>query len=187
MPRSRNRRARPAVRGGGTRDEKGSDGGAVSLQTELERAREAALKLLTVRARSIGELRERLSRKAFDGEVCDRVVGDLQAAGLLDDAEFARLWADERVRLRPVGRRRLVAELRAKKVEPAVIEEVAAEVYEEHPETELARRALSRRTRSTGRDVSEGDRRRLEGFLLRRGFSYATVATVLKNPEGEDS
>ena len=35
-------------------------------------------------------------------------------------------------------------------------------------------------------DVIERERRRLEGFLLRRGFSYATVAEVLKNPEGED-
>lgn len=153
----------------------------------MERAREAALKLLTVRARSVGELRERLSRKAFAEDVCERIIGDLTAVGLLDDLEFARLWADERVRLRPVGRRRLVAELRAKKVEPAVIEEVAAEVYEEHAETELARRALGRRTRPTGPDAVERDRRRLEGFLLRRGFSYATVASVLKSPEGEDS
>lgn len=153
----------------------------------MERAREAALRLLTVRARSIGELRERLARKAFSEEVCERIINDLAAVGLLDDRDFARLWAEERVRLRPVGRRRLVSELRTKKVDPAVIDEVAAEVYEEHSETELARRALLKRTRAGGPEAVERQRRRLEGFLLRRGFSYATVATVLKNPEGEDS
>jgi regulatory protein len=154
--------------------------------TETERARDAALVLLTVRARSVGELRDRLRRKSFAEDVCERVIADLMSAGLLDDMEFARLWADERVRLRPVGRRRLTAELRARGVDPAVIDEVAAEVYEEHPEEELARRALRKRTRSGDADVVERDRQRLEGFLLRRGFSYATVARVLKGPNGGD-
>ena len=157
------------------------------LQGEMERARDAALRLLTVRARSVGELRDRLIRKSFAGDICERVIEDLAGAGLLDDVEFARLWADERVRLRPVGRRRLVAELRAKKVDAAVIDEVAAEVYTEHTESELARRALRKRIRSGGREVVERDRRRLEAFLLRRGFSFATVAAVLRSPEGEDS
>ncbi len=170
----------------GARDENEPDGARTGFPAELERAREAALRLLTVRARSVGELRDRLARKAFAEDVCDRIIDDLTAVGLLDDRDFARLWAEERVRLRPVGRRRLTNELRAKKVDTAVIDEVAAEVYEEHSETELARRALKKRTRSGGPDVVERERRRLEGFLLRRGFSYATVAEVLKNPDGED-
>ncbi len=186
MPRYRKRGARPAPNRSGARDENEAGGAAAGVQAELERAREAALRLLTVRARSVGELRDRLARKAFSEDVCERIIADLTAVGLLDDRDFARLWAEERVRLRPVGRRRLVNELRAKKVEPAVIDEVAAEVYEEHSETELARRALKKRIRAGGPDVIERERRRLEGFLLRRGFSYATVAAVLKNPEGED-
>ncbi len=186
MPRYSKRGARPAPKRAGARDQNEPRGSAASLTTELERAREAALKLLTVRARSVGELRDRLARKAFAEDVCERIIADLSAAGLLDDRDFARLWADERVRLRPVGRRRLVSELRAKKVDPAVIDEVAAEVYEEHSETELARRALRKRIRAGGPEVIERERRRLEGFLLRRGFSFGTVAAVLKDPEGED-
>lgn len=181
MSRFGNRGARPRRGGAGTREEDNTQ-----PSTELERAREAALMLLTVRARSVGELRDRLERKSFAEDACVRVIADLTAAGLLDDREFARLWADERVRLRPVGRRRLVAELRAKKVDTAVIDEVAAEVYGKHPEVELARRALRKRTRSVDTEEIERDRRRLEGFLLRRGFGYATVAAVLKDPDGGD-
>jgi len=162
------------------------DEAAVDPREELERAREAALMLLTVRARSVSEMDERLARKRVPQEVRTRVIQDLTAAGLLDDHAFARLWADERVRLRPVGRRRLVAELRAKRIDPAVIDQVAAEVYDEHAEVDLARRVLAKRLRGGGVETLERERTRLRGFLLRRGFSHETVTAVLNDPEGED-
>ena len=146
---------------------------------ERERAREAALRLLAVRARSRRELLDRLRRKGFPAGVAGPVVADLVDVGLVDDRAFARMWADERVRLRPVGPARLRSELTSKGVPPQVVDEIIRETYEAHPEPELARRALDKKVRGA-KDVDRGATRRLRAFLTRRGFSHATVDEVLR-------
>ncbi len=152
---------------------------------ERARARGAALRLLSVRARSRRELLDRLKRKGFDSDVAGSVVEALTETGLVDDREFARLWADERMRLRPVGSRRLRHELAAKGVPAEVVADVVRATYETHPEADLARRVLEKRARRTG--VGEAKARtRLHAFLVRRGFSHATAAQALRELRMED-
>lgn len=149
--------------------------------SERARAREAALRLLDARARSSRELVDRLIRKSFGREAAEHVVGELTETGLVDDREFARLWAEERMRLRPVGRLRLARELALKGVSREIIEDVLDASYAEHPETELARRvACARRSRGP---VDGAARRRLYSLLLRRGFTHETVSQVLSEQE----
>jgi regulatory protein len=148
-------------------------------------AKEAALRLLAVRARSEGELRDRLRRKGFDGEVVESVIGSLATVGLVDDEQFARAWADEKVRLRPVGPRRLTQELLVRHVDRDVADRVVDQTYREHPERELARRALEKRTRVSGGAGDRKRRARLHSFLVRRGFSHSVAAEVLDELEGE--
>jgi len=83
------------------------------VDADRARARESALRLLAVRARSRSELLDRLERKGFERGVATEVVDALEGVGLVDDHEFGRLWAEEKMRLRPVGPRRLLKEKRA--------------------------------------------------------------------------
>ncbi|MBD3349218.1 MAG: hypothetical protein GF400_08510 [Candidatus Eisenbacteria bacterium] len=145
---------------------------------EEERVRSAALRLLAVRARSVRELEDRLARKGFGADAVSSVVGRLQDAGLLDDREFARLWAEDRMRLRPVGPRRLRSELTSRRVPRKIVEETVARTYAEHDEDELAWRALSRRAKAT--EITTREKRRLHGFLLRRGFGYEAIAAAFE-------
>ncbi len=163
-----------AAYGGGAR---GGDDSAV-VDDERVRAREAAFRLLAVRARSVRELGDRLRRKGLSAAVVEETLDALTATGLLDDREFARAWADERVRLKPVGPMRLRQELTAKGVPAAVVDEVVQETYREHDELELAARALGKRSR--GRVPTPREAARLNAFLLRRGFSYEVAALAVK-------
>jgi regulatory protein len=150
---------------------------------ELARAREAALRLLAVRARSKAELLDRLRRKGIGATAASDAVTALEDVGLVDDVGFSRLWAEERVRLRPVGARRLERELLVKGVPATVIAEIIGETYREHPEIELARRALAKhRAKSGPRDLRK-ERARAYAFLLRRGFSHDVAAQALKERE----
>ncbi len=149
------------------------------------RAREAALRLLAVRARSEGELVDRLRRKGFTEEVTAVVVSGLAEVGLVDDAAFARAWADEKMRLRPIGPRRLTSELFSKRIRKELVALVVDETFREHSELELARRAIEKKVRVSGGVDAAKRRARLHSFLLRRGFSYEVAATVLKEIEGE--
>ena len=152
---------------------------------ERERARESALRLLTVRARSEGELRDRLREKGFADAVAAETIAALAEVGLVDDAAFARAWADERVRLRPVGPRRLSQELAQKRVPRGIADGVVEETFREHDEFELARRAVRGKLRAPGTTDARKRRARLYSFLVRRGFSYEVVSAVLKETEGD--
>jgi len=155
--------------------------------------REAALRLLAHRARSRGELATRLRRKDFPSRLIRRVLDDLEARGWLDDAEFARSWIRDRLRLRPRGRRALLSELRKKGVDAAVIEAALDEIFAdpEHSEREIAftlaegwlRRqtgGLSEALLAGGRDPNaEKARRRFQGYLARRGIPGGLIRQAL--------
>lgn len=164
---------------------------ALEREDLVWRAREAALNLLSYRARSAAELRRRLRRKDFPDDVVDRCVADLAAKGLVDDAAFAASWVRDRVRGRPRGARRLVQELRAKGVDQetaaaAVQETLAAE---DVTELELARDAASAWARRAfgGRgaparmdaESRQTAKRRLYGYLARRGFAGKVIRVVM--------
>jgi SOS response regulatory protein OraA/RecX len=87
------------------------------------------------------------------------------------------------MRLRPVGRRRLVQELRQKGVPPAAASLAVERAFEETSEAELAlhvARTWARRTPSGPRA-----RARLYGLLLRRGFPRSAALAALRDVMGE--
>ncbi|HET7229777.1 MAG TPA: RecX family transcriptional regulator, partial [Longimicrobium sp.] len=67
------------------------------------KARDAALSLLSHRARSATELKRRLKRKGFEPEMAESTVERMEALGMVDDASFAESFVRDRVRLRPHG------------------------------------------------------------------------------------
>lgn len=144
------------------------------------KAREAALNLLSYRARTAVELRRRLRGKGYEDEVAERCVQELLDRGLVDDASFAEMFTRDRVKLRPRGLRRLVQELRAKGVDAKTAHAAVDEVWEQEDvsELELARRAAGKWSPRAGEDPQRA-RRRLYGFLARRGFGGDTVRRVM--------
>lgn len=144
------------------------------------KARQASLNLLSYRPRTADELKRRLARKDFSEELAAATVHDLQEKGLVDDAAFAESFVRDRSRLRPRGRRRLVQELRAKGVDRETAESAIGEVLEDEgtSEVDLARAAAARWAPKPGED-RRAARRRLYGFLARRGFGADAIRTVM--------
>lgn len=158
-----------------------------ALQQDLEwRAREAGLRLLSHRPRTESELRARLARKGFPDAVVERCVAGLLEKGLVDDAAFAEMFARDRVRLNPRGRIRVIRELRAKGVEPATAGSALDEVFEQEEVDELglAREAARKWRPRSGEDATR-ERRRLTGFLARRGFPSEAVRQVVDEMLGD--
>lgn len=149
------------------------------------KAKQASLNLLSHRARSARELERRLARKDFPGDVASAAVEDLERMGLVDDAAFAESFVRDRVRLRPKGKRVLVQELRARGVDPDTAETAVGEVMagEDVSELELARAAADRWKARAGED-RQSARRRLYGYLARRGFGSDAIREVLEERLG---
>lgn len=157
------------------------------------RIREAALTLLSHRARTRAELRRKLTGKGFSAARVDPCLDRLQERGLLDDEAVAAAFVRDRIRHRPRGKVLLTGELRAKGVADGVARRVVDDVLEDEAidEDALARRILEGWLRRQGpgtlealaRDdrapESERVRRRLRGYLGRRGVGGAALGSAL--------
>lgn len=168
--------------------ERGLREGAAFSWEELWEARVAgerplamtrALNLLGYRARSEGEVRERLGRHGYAPETVGAVVGRLGELGYLDDEDFARQRAWEKAR--KYGPRRVSADLLKSGVGREIASRTVAEEFEGRSELEDARSAAARRYNGEG---SEAEARRVYGFLARRGYSAGVCAEVAKGHRG---
>src|SRR5438128_2095646 len=92
-------------------------------QTPYEKTMARALKLISVKPRSVAELRGRLLEKNWaDAEIVARVLARLEELGYLNDEQFAANYAASRLTTKPVGRTRLRRDLHRKKVPPPIAE-----------------------------------------------------------------
>ena len=135
-----------------------------------------ALNVLGYRARSEGELRERLGRAGYAGGTVEAVVERLRELGYLDDEEFARTAAREKARR--YGPRRILVDLRHKGVDDEVARGAVEDEFSGDEEMEAASAAAERRY-NTG-ERSDALARRVYGFLARRGYSAGVCAEIAK-------
>jgi regulatory protein len=153
------------------------------------KAYERALRFLSFRPRSASEVQRNLRDHAVPPWAIDETLERLERAGLVNDAEFARFWIDNRQQFRPRSPRALRYELRHKGVADAVIDEALAGVDAE----ELALRAARHRLRRLHGADPETIRRKLSNYLARQGFAYPLIRDVVDRliadwePEEADS
>jgi regulatory protein len=143
---------------------------ALVLTDARKEAMRIAAAMLARRARSEREIRTRLQRQRFAPELVDETIARLRSARLVDDAAFARTWADARDEMSPRGRRLIVQELRSR----GVAGEVAANAAEAVDDEDAAYRAAARRSRSLHALDAQAFHTRLASFLQRRGFGWET-------------
>lgn len=158
---------------------------SLRFQSTLSQVKDRALRLLTFRALTERELRDRLRQQDSPADVIDQVILWLRELGYLDDRSYAVRWVQERAQGRGYGPVRLRYELLQKGVAPEYIDEALAllspEEYEQIAYDEARRRLLRR----SARPLTDADRRRLAGFLQRRGFTTETVRRVLRRLDAE--
>lgn len=154
---------------------------ALIAHDEVARATSAALAFLGYRPRSEKEVRDRLRQKGYAPEAIDDAVARVAGWGYMNDASFARLWVDGRGGSR--GRRLLEQELRQKGVERETAREALDEAALDEPAAALE--AGRKRLRQLGGADPSVTRRRLGGYLVRRGYDYDTVRATLETLMGE--
>jgi len=150
-----------------------------SLQStaELAEAMRVGLRYLSVRPRSCREIELRLLREKLEQETIEQTIDRLTTLGYLDDRNFAAAFARDRIRLRPCGVRRMKADLLSRGVSSCDADDgiESAMVEQDVNEHELLQQVASARASKLD-DLDKGvARRRLFGYLSRRGFSSENV------------
>jgi len=139
----------------------------------------AALRFLKIRPRSIGELKEKLVLKGFSSMDIETTVSDLMASGSLDDRAFTKSWINYRL-ARPFGFRRIIQELKAKGIDPEIIDQAVAQIKGSYDPQAVALELARRRWQRLPDIDPAKKKKRVLDFLLRRGFEVDIVISVLK-------
>lgn len=147
----------------------------VELQSTavIDKAYDRALNLISHRPRSEGEIRDYLRRKDLTDHDTTTVVNRLTERGYLDDADFTKRWVATRRLLKYTSKRRLVQELRQKRVSNDVIQQVLE--ADETDDLEVLRELVERKRKQTRYQ----DDLKLMQYLSRQGFSYSEIKTVI--------
>ena len=131
-----------------------------------------ALNVIAARARSAAELRRALVRKGEAAELVDRAIARLREQGFLDDAAFAQSFTRFKVLGAGQSRRRVQAELGRKGVARDVTDAAIDTVFAEEgvDQRAIVEQAARKKLRSLAKLEPLVRRRRLYGFLARRGY-----------------
>ncbi|MHB8807416.1 MAG: regulatory protein RecX [Anaerolineaceae bacterium] len=149
---------------------------ALEQKDAAEEAYQKALKLLNIRPRTEHEMRSRLQEYGFTDEIIEPVIANLLEKNYLNDQQFAAEWIENRTTFRPRGKRLLRIELMKKHVDEEEIQTALAALPEEEKLVREAAKKYSNRLK--GLDESTF-KKRLYGFLVRRGFSYDDIKPIL--------
>ncbi len=142
-------------------------------------AYQKALHYLSFRPRSENETRQNLIGKGFSPSTCEDTIARLKEDGYVDDKDFAALWIENRSTFRPRSYKLLSMELHQKGLPDDTIKKALEDFHT--PEQTLAYQAAKGKAERYRALDWLSFRKKMEGFLSRRGFSYATSNPVVKN------
>ena len=146
---------------------------------ERQKVRDAAFRLLAVRARSRRELEQRLRQKKLDGDLITQTLDDFRDKGYQSDEDFACQYAGEKWRNKGWGPRRLESALAAKGIAPGLAQRVISETVGEADLVEAILPLAQKHWRSSAGQPDQKRRQRLSGFLQRRGYGWEVIGPVM--------
>ena len=143
-----------------------------------ERALELAFRHLSRRDRTEAELRRHLAAKEIGEPEADAAIAEVVRMGYLDDARYARTFAEDRRNLDGWGAERIERRLLALGVDR---EHVAAALGDRDGAEELdAALELLRRRFRDGVLAGERERERALGMLVRKGYEFELASDAVR-------
>ena len=141
-----------------------------------------ALNMLAFRARASKELARALVRKGEPQVLVERALVRLTEQGLLDDAAFAQAFTRAKVLGAQHSKRRVQQDLARKGVAREVSDAAIATVFEEEgvDQREVVERAARKKVATLRTLDPIVRRRRLYGFLARRGYDGDDIRKAME-------
>jgi len=152
-------------------------------QAQLQDALDLSYRYLGHRDRTVAEVRRHLERKRVEPAGIDGAIAELERLQYLDDARFARRFAEDRRRLDGWGSDRIERRLLALGVEAAV---AAAAIAAGGGHDELAAALDVLRARVPRPPRTDRDRDRALGVLARRGYELELAYDAVRAFEREE-
>ncbi|HOB87075.1 MAG TPA: regulatory protein RecX [Bacillota bacterium] len=144
----------------------------------LKKARGRALRYLGYRPRTGKELADYLRKGGYEEQVIAAIMKEMMEYGYIDDRRFA----DDYIRsskLRGIGLRRAVNELKRKGIARSITEE-CLKLYDAQEEEAQAKALVEKKIRNRRGGLDRKAAANLGAYLYRRGFRSDVIRHVLR-------
>jgi regulatory protein len=149
-------------------------------EEELSKAKSYVYRILARRMYTIKEIRDKLVEREYVEKIIEDVIATLERYGYLNDRTYAEEWIESRMRSKPKGKIALKRELERKGIDRSIIEDALSQAFDQSKEAEMALDLARRKVRSYNADDPVAAKRKLQSFLIRRGFDFETVKDVIE-------
>jgi len=132
------------------------------------------LRYVALRLRSRWEVEFYLERKGASPALIDTILNKLSNIGMIDDAKLAKAYVNDRQLLRPTSRRKMIADLRKKRLAEDIIEQAIVS------DGEMEQAALQAIIANKRQQAKYQDDIKLMQYLARQGFNYGDIKAALQ-------
>lgn len=136
-----------------------------------------ALRYIAMRSHTTWEMQVYMERKGAPPALIEEIVSKLTDLGLIDDLKYATSFANDRRSLRSSSKRKISADLRAKRVPDSIIRQAIGS----DPDDE--RQALAAMILKKRRQTKFQDDQKLMQYLARQGYGYDDIKRALSSTE----
>jgi regulatory protein len=147
-----------------------------------QRAKNVLLFQLSRSMKTRYQLANILKKREIPEEIANAVLDRFTEAQLIDDAAFARAFVNSRIAISGKSRSVISRELKQKGVSAEDAQEALSSIDQE-TEDQTAYNIAKKRYQQLSSLAPDVRKRRLMGFLMRRGFSSSLTSRILRDLE----
>lgn len=147
-----------------------------------QRAKNVLLFQLSRSMKTRYQLANILKKREIPDEIAEAVLDRFTEAQLIDDAAFARAFVNSRLAISGKSKSVIARELKQKGVS-AEDTAAALDIIDPELENQTAYSVAKKRYQQLSSLAPEVRKRRLMGFLMRRGFSSGLTSRILRDLE----
>ena len=139
---------------------------------------DSLFRYISFRPRSEKEVRDYFKKKKIDLKEIEKLIDKAKSLKLINDADFAVWWLEQRAVFRPKGLRLLKIELKQKGISDEIINSVLSNKSSQS-EYKIAINLAQKKLPSLKNYDPEEKKQKLFAFLVRRGFDFDEAETAV--------
>jgi regulatory protein len=151
-----------------------------------------ALSLLDYSLQSEKMLEAKLLKKGYQKSIVKEVLKKLKASHIINDEEYAKIYADNLVKYKYNGRNLIYLKLKQKNIKDEIINDIIKKIFTEYNEIDIAKKFILKNALSIKRLMQNNEYDKIKLKLINNGFEIQTVQYIIKNldkilkDEGDD-
>ncbi len=150
--------------------------------------KQKAFRYLGRRLHSEYELKLKLRQKGANGNIIDKIINELKTSGYINDYEFASTFADEHIKNKFMGKKKIESELFKRGIARDIILKVIEKKFSQGNDFDNALELGVKKLKSLSSRKIEKQKikSKLYSFLLSKGYDFDTGKRVIENLLGEE-